>query len=591
MATKAAALSYKHAHQHLPRWEEWLLRHKRIFEIVGGVLVVVSLVSVIWQLTYPTNTALPAMKLGGIEVGGKDRAALVATLTDYAQQGEVTIASPSRQWQAKWQSVGVNIDAEASVDVALGYEFWERFIPFSSLIRRRQSQDLQLIALVDDERLTEFASKLVAEDKQAARDATIKVQDGAVVIDDAKNGYVYDLQEVKQQVQAAAVSTNATLRLTPQQTAYVRSGQELAQVKAQAETVLAHRPTFKVGNATFTADAPTVGSWITFTEDPKTKALQMGFNRDQIKTYLNEIDDKTKIAPGTSTVTLVDGQEVSRTPAPSGQTVAADASLDKIQAALLGAELTPTVALNITNVPPKVTYVRNYSQTNAGLLAIIKDWDATHYGDYAVIIRELGGQNRYAEFNPDKQYVTASTFKLWVYYAVQDRIQKGQVSYQTVTDMGWTVEACLQEMIVRSTNPCAASLMNLVGWQESQNLVAAAGFSSTNINNFAGGDKTSTIRDETNFMMRLYYGTLMGPEANDRLLGYLKRQIWRTGIPVGVPRGTVVANKVGLYNGWVHDVGIIYGPKSTFIIGIMSKSGTDPAFAELTRRVYNFFLN
>ncbi len=310
-----------------------------------------------------------------------------------------------------------------------------------------------------------------------------------------------------------------------------------------------------------------------------------------MRQYLNEIDEKTKIAPGTSTVTVVDGQETSRTPAASGQTVAADTSLNKIQAALEGKDQKPVVALALTSVPPKVNYVRGYSQSNDGLLAIIRDWEGSHYGDYSVIVRELGGQSRYAEFNPDKPYVTASTFKIFVYYAVQDGIKNGRIGYGTATDMGWSVEACLQEMIVRSTNPCAISLLNLVGWQAAQNLVAAAGFPATTINNQGGGDKYSTIRDETNYMMRLHYGTLMGREATDRLLGYLKRQIWRGGIPSGVPAGITVADKVGLYNGWVHDVGIVYGPKSTFIIGIFSKGGSDPAFADLTRRVYGFFLN
>jgi hypothetical protein len=83
----------------------------------------------------------------------------------------------------------------------------------------------------------------------------------------------------------------------------------------------------------------------------------------------------------------------------------------------------------------------------------------------------------------------------------------------------------------------------------------------------------------------------MEKEPSDRLLGYLKRQVWRGGLPSGVPKGVTVADKVGLYDGWVHDVGIIYGPKSTFIVGIMSKGGSDPAFADLARRMYAFFQN
>lgn len=589
MASRTVAAAPK-AHS-MPAWEEWLVAHKRLFEVVGAVLVVAAVISVLWQLGYPADRALPGARLGGLDIGGKDRAAIAAQLADYAQKGEVTIKSPSKQWKAKWESIGLSIDNDASVQMALGYEQWERFIPFSAFIRMGQDSQLPLVALVDKDRLDEFAKKVVAEDKQAAVDATIKVTDGKVVIDDAKNGYVYKLEDVKQQVAASSINVNATLSLVPERVGYVRSAQELAGVKQAAERVLNHSLTLKVGDKTFNPSKTTIGSWVAFPEDPKTHALQMVLNRDAMRKYLQEIDESTKIAPGTSTVTILDGQEISRTPAASGKTVAADSSLALIENALTGQGMSPVVPLTQTNVPPKLTYVQSYSQTNAGLLAIIKDWDAANYGDYAVIIRELGGQNRYAEYNPDKSYVTASTFKLFTYYAVEERIKQGVITYDTKTDMGWRVEDCLTEMIVHSTNPCAISLMNLVGWQAAQDMVVAAGFTSTNINNQAGGDKHSTIRDETNYMMRLYYGTLMEKEPTDRLLGYLKRQVWRGGLPSGVPAGVTVADKVGLYDGWVHDVGIIYGPKSTFIVGIMSKGGSDPAFADLARRMYAFFQN
>lgn len=591
MTTKVATLRHAHHAHTLPPWEQWVLKHWRKFEVAGSVLVLVAAASVFWQVNYPVDQALPSLKMGGLEVGGKDRGAIVAQLTDFAEKGEVSIHSPSREWKAKMQEVGLSVDAEASADAALAYDTWERFVPFSSLIKIQQAPDIPLVALVDNDRLHAFATKLVAEDKLAAKDATIAVKDGVVVIDEAKNGYAYDIKEVEQQVQAAAVGVNARLTLTPQRVGYVRSAKELETAKTMAETVLAHSLALKLGDQTFAPDAKVVGGWLQFVEDPKTKQLATAFNSDAIRQYLNDIDNRTKIAPGTSTVTVVDGVEIARTPAASGRSVAADASVQNIQAALLAAELKPSVDLTVVNVPPKLTYVRSYSQTNAGIGAIIRDWDASYYGDYAVIVRELGGQNRSFEYNPDKPYVTASTFKMFTYYAVLSKIQSGVIGYGTVTDMGWSVEACLQEMIVKSTNPCAISLMNLVGWQESQNIVAAGGFPATNINNQGGGDKYSTVRDEANFLTKLHYGTLMGSEGTNRLLGYMKRQVWRAGIPSGVPKGVTVADKVGLYNGWVHDVAIVYGPKTTYILAIMSKSGSDPAFANLSSRMYNFFLH
>jgi hypothetical protein len=268
MTTKAAALKHGHTAHHLPAWEQWFVDHRRKFELIGSILVLVALGSVFWQVNYPVDKALPSVMMGGLDVGGKDRATIVAELTDYAQKGEVTINSPSREWKAKWQSIGLSIDAEASADAALAYESWERFIPFSAVLRSQQAPELPLIAAVDTDRLHDFATKLVAEDKMAAQDATISVKDGVVVIDEAKNGYVYDLEEVKQQVEASAVKVDAKLRLNPKQVGFVRSAKELQNAKTAAEQVLAHSVSFKVGDQTFTPDAAIIGSWLHFPEDP-----------------------------------------------------------------------------------------------------------------------------------------------------------------------------------------------------------------------------------------------------------------------------------------------------------------------------------
>lgn len=572
-------------------WLLWLRRHRRVFDIAGLIFCGLAVLSSAAQLLYPADKALPLMSVGGIDVGGKSQEQIVAMLSAYGQDGEVTISTPHKKWQAKWQSIGVSIDADATAEVALTYDWWERIIPFSSAITLSRAANQPMIALTDEDRLNAFTEKLVKEEKLAAANATLRIEAGQVVVDEAQNGYEYTPEDVRRQIQTVAVTKNSNLQLVPRQVAFVRSAAQLQAVKAEAEAMLGHSLQVTVADKVYKPGRDSIGGWLAFNEDPATKNLQLVLNKDAVKLYLEEINRDIKIDPGTVTITLIDGQEIGHTPLPQGRSVALDSSIAAIETALKSPKAEATVPLTIAPVAPRVNYVRTYSQSNAGLLAIIQDWQRTHYGDYAVIVREIGGQNRYAEVNPDKPYVTASTFKMFVFYAVAKKMEAGEITYATGTDMGWSVEACLEEMIVRSTNPCAVSLMNLVGWQTSQDIVAAAGFSATNINNYSGGDKHSSIRDETNFMLRLQAGTLMAEEPTSRLMGYFKRQIWRAGIPAGVPAGTVVADKVGLYNGWVHDVGIVYGPKSTYILGIMSRNGSDPAFANLSRKMYDFFKN
>lgn len=569
----------------------WLKRHVHVLEWAGAVILGLALASVPVQLLYPAQRTLPYMSIGGLNVGGKDKSEVIAQLGDYAQNGQVKLASPSRSWEAKWQDVGLTIDPTATAEAALTYSTWERAIPLSSLVKVWQSKDIPMIALVDDDRLSAFAQKLVSEDKVAATNATITIKDGQVVVDPEKSGYQYQIDSVKSQVKRSAISVGGSITLVPEQVSPARSALMLSQLTQEAENILAHNLTLKVADKTYIPSRADIGSWISFADDPNTKQPSLQLNADNLRQYLVGIDKDIKIDPGVMTVTLLDGVEVARSGGSVGRTVAVDGTIAQIQVALKDQKPDVNVDLKIAEVPARVQYVRNYSQTSAGLLAIIKDWEYSAYGNYGVVVRELGGQHRYAEWQPDKQYVTASTFKMFVAYVLLTKLYNGEGKGTDITDIGWTVDACLEEMIVNSTNPCAVSLLNLMGWQNVQNAVEAAGFTGTLINNSVNEEKHSTVRDESNFLLKLYSGTLMDTGSTDRLLGYMKRQVWRSGIPSGVPKGVTVADKVGFYAGYIHDVAIVYAPKGDYILAVMSYGGSNPNIAELSKRVYNFFQN
>ena len=570
----------------------WLAGHRRLLHMVQlGAIGFIGLI-VLGQVLYPADRALPFLRLGGIPVGLQSRQEIVRRLDDFANEDQVTIKTPSREWTVSWQSLGLSVDREASADVALAYQWWERWLPFSSVARVLQSQATSMIALVDQDRVQAFAGKVVTEDKAAARDATIGIDHGRVVIDSAKNGYQYELDEVERQVRALPMVAQSTLNLVPEAVASVRSDDELQGLVQEAEGMLSREVVLRVGDKTYKPDRAARGSWLLFQEDPEAHKLRLLVNKEGVRNYLKSIDSDLKLEPGTAKVTLLDGQEVARSEAQAGKSVAVDSAVAAIEGRLTGQVVAAEpVALSLVDVPPKIEYEQTFSKASSGLQSLVDEWRQNNYGDYGIIVRELTGERRYAEWQPDKPFVTASTFKMFVVYNALTKIQQGTLQRDQMTDIGWTVQDCMVEVIVNSTNPCAISLQNLLGWEELDVFLRESGFTATTLNNRTGSnvDKYSTIRDETNFFLRLYSGTLMKAEDNEFLLGLMKRQIWRAGIPSGVPRGTVVADKVGLYGAWVHDVAIVYGPKSTFILGIMSRGGSDPQFADLSRRVYNFF--
>jgi len=56
-------------------------------------------------------------------------------------------------------------------------------------------------------------------------------------------------------------------------------------------------------------------------------------------------------------------------------------------------------------------------------------------------------------------------------------------------------------------------------------------------------------------------------------------------IPQGVPEGIVVAHKTGNWENATHDVGIVYGARSTYVVVLMSDIGFDGDAASVQRAI------
>lgn len=152
------------------------------------------------------------------------------------------------------------------------------------------------------------------------------------------------------------------------------------------------------------------------------------------------------------------------------------------------------------------------AHTDTGLQAIVETWAAQYPYDTAVVVQELDGDLRGASHRPTNQMITASTYKIYVAYAVLHQIEQGAYSLNTVTRSGQTVSTALERMILQSDNVSAEALGFLVGWDRINQLVAAAGATQTDINNYSSaglpvdGSKLSTATDLTTIVTKLQRG-------------------------------------------------------------------------------------
>ncbi len=236
--------------------------------------------------------------------------------------------------------------------------------------------------------------------------------------------------------------------------------------------------------------------------------------------------------------------------------------------------------------PTTVNTVATQPVNSSDLQSILDKWQKNYtWAKTGIVVQELGGSNRSASLNPNKQYPAASLFKVFLANYVYDQIDQGKLSFsQTLHGMPANIATCIQRMIVISDNACGDSVGDAVGWTNLHNFVRAEGYNDT----IMSPDNITTAGDMAKFLANLQNGTAMAADHKNQLIGYMKVQKYRDGIPAGVP-GQSVADKIGSNPGIYHDAAIVYGPKSTYVLVIMSQNGSPAAFKDLSARLSKYF--
>lgn len=187
---------------------------------------------------------------------------------------------------------------------------------------------------------------------------------------------------------------------------------------------------------------------------------------------------------------------------------------------------------------------------------------------------------------------SASLYKLFVANQIYRKVDAGALSLSKVLPRGKTIKQCLEPMIVVSDNSCGAQLGDLLNWGSQDIDLRNQGYNGTTL---AGLPHTSS-NDVALLFARLYANKLLSAKSNAAFLGLLKAQEINNRLPQGVPDGTVIAHKTGDLYGYMHDAGIVYGPKTDYVVAIMSGEWDYPAkapavFKTMSSRLWDFFEN
>jgi beta-lactamase class A len=554
----------------------WTVRVARTLAL--GV-VVATVGSVLLQLAYPRFMTLPQTRLGGQSMGFKNRQQLLYTLAQ-KEQGALQIKSGDLVLQQKPADLGISFDMPKDVQTATHYTWKQRLVPFSFFTQVREVPHYSL--KVDEAKAREYAKSLAAHDR-AAINAVVKLEGTKVVVDKGQAGYSFAEPDMLAAIQQIHLDNAMVATVTPK----VVEPDIPEHVALEAATILQQRLskplTIKVAEKTATFDTNTIAAWTKLTPDTANKKVVVEYDREKIKAALAPLASQVYAPSAPQTATYVDGAMASHTGGADGRALNTDASANAVVAALSENKETAEGSTQPVIFVQKI--IRTYTRSSRGMQALLDYWDQSNGGTWGIVVRNFGGDIS-ASINANRQFTSASVYKIYVAYVVYAKVNAGQMGMDSTTSTGQSVATCMEAMIVRSDNACAQALGDMVGWSNSNSLLYAKGFNSTSI---AHGGQVTTATDAGNYLFALEAGSLLGGAQRSDLLGKMGRGIYRYAIPAG-SSGMHVANKLGALGAFNHDVAIVYHPKGAYVLSVFTLGSSHAKIRELATQI-NALLN
>ena len=232
-------------------------------------------------------------------------------------------------------------------------------------------------------------------------------------------------------------------------------------------------------------------------------------------------------------------------------------------------------------------------------------------GTYGIVIKDLKKEERYT-LNEHQVFEVGSLYKLWVMAEAFDQVHNGQLKEDEVLSesnpklnakfnissesaelkegtITLSVKDALNQMITISHNQAALLLTEKVKLSKVARFLKEKGFNDSKVAT-AGGSPTSTPADIALFLEKLYTGNLINSQG---MLELLKKQQLNNKLPKGLPNRVSIAHKTGEIGYFTHDAGIVFTPKTDYIIVVLSESdyppGAEDRISQISKSVYDYF--
>lgn len=203
------------------------------------------------------------------------------------------------------------------------------------------------------------------------------------------------------------------------------------------------------------------------------------------------------------------------------------------------------------------------------LQSTVDTWAARQSGTASVYIYDLANKKVAAQLEPNRQYFTASIYKIYVAYEGYQKIADGTYSFNDTYLTGYNRGQCLDAMIRASYSPCGEKMWVELGKEKLTNKLKTYG-----INNTSMVGLNTTAHDAGILLQRLFEKRDLTQEHTSLYLDSMKNQDakYRRGLPSGFTKSKVY-NKVGWNEDieW-HDTAIVTLPNGrSYVICVLTQ--------------------
>jgi len=219
-------------------------------------------------------------------------------------------------------------------------------------------------------------------------------------------------------------------------------------------------------------------------------------------------------------------------------------------------------------------------------------------GECSFIIKDIKRPSCQISRNQDRMFPAASLIKLPLAAVAFRAVQENKIALNQpitierkditggsgvlktkITPLTLTFQELIQTMIACSDNTASNKIIGLLGYDYINDGFRALGLKGTILRrkmmDFSmrrkGVENYTTATDTVYLLEKIYKKELINVRSSELMMAFLREQKIKDRIPRYLPKQVDVAHKTGLERGVVHDAGIIFSPRSDFVICVLTK--------------------